>query len=449
MKNLSCTLVFLILFFTVGGCATYTDQISEAHRAVDRGDYALGIGKLNAVLGVKRSEDVPDKWKGQRPLAVLERGMLHQATGNFKLSKQDLSAGEAELEWLDLKGDSIGKIGKYIYSDSATVYKASPTERLALNAFNLLNYLSLEDLGGATVEARRFTVGREYLDSLESQKGKTHGAFGSYMAGFVFEQQGEADRALRYYEEALDDRDLAIFREPLVRLSRRGNYQGAKLKGYLEKVEVGPKSQGENDGLCEVLVVVGVGRVPYKEPRRIPIGAAIGLAGAYLTGDAEILKYSVFKVLTYPELVERRNAKKLPGLTFDGKAVSTELLTDLGDEIRREYKEIRAQIIASALTRMIARAAVTEGVRAAAKEKGDTTALLAALGTELLLVTMDKPDTRSWTMLPDRIYMSRLRVTPGKHELQVDLPGSGAPVYAVKIDVAADEFSVIGVMDPR
>ncbi len=147
---------------------------------------------MNAVLGVSSYEELPDSWSADRPLAVLERGMLQQALGRYEWSARDISAAEAELEWLDLDPDTLGKIGEYIYSDSAKIYKAQPTERLALNALNMLNYLTLGDLGGAGVEARRFTLAREYLESIDEE---THGAFGSYLAGFVFEQLGESDRA--------------------------------------------------------------------------------------------------------------------------------------------------------------------------------------------------------------------------------------------------------------
>ena len=41
------------------------------------------------------------------------------------------------------------------------------TRRLALNAVAMLNYLAVEDIESAAVEARRFTVAREYLEGLE------------------------------------------------------------------------------------------------------------------------------------------------------------------------------------------------------------------------------------------------------------------------------------------
>ena len=450
-KALVKGILLLALGLMWGGCATYSDQISGAHAVVDHGDYEAGVCEINSVLGVRGFEELPDKWSADRPLAVLERGILLQALGHYEWSARDISAAEAELEWLDLDPDAAGKIGEYIYSDSAEVYKAQPTERLALNALNMLNHLTLGDLAGAGVEARRFTLAREYLESIDEE---THGAFGSYLAGFVFEQLGESDRALRYYEEALEAGDLQALRGPIMRLSSLGSYRGQKLREYLEKTEQTAPRQADPSAVGEqvkgdVLVVLGLGRVPYKIPERIPVGAAIGIAGVHVTGDLELLKYSATKVLTYPEMVVRRNLIQDAMVKLNGRDMPVELLTDLGAEIAREYETIKPKIIGSALTRMIARAAAAEGARAAGRKESDTTGVLAALATEILLVALDKPDTRSWTFLPDRIYVSRMSAPPGRHKMQIDLLGRYPKTELIQLDVYPDEYSVIVIMEPR
>ncbi|MHC4439347.1 MAG: COG3014 family protein [Planctomycetota bacterium] len=441
-----CALTAVMLLF--GGCATYTDILSKTHQAADSGDYKAGINELNDILGVNSYEKIPDEWTAHRPLAALERGMLLQAQEKYDWSARDLSAAETELEFLDLKLDAVGNIGKYIYNDSAEIYKAQPTERLALNALNMLNYLSMDNLEGAGVEARRFTLAREYLESLDedSEQG-SHGAFGSYLAGFVFEKLGEPDRALRYYEEALDAGNLQAFREPVLRLSARGNYVGRKLKDYLAGLKASDLSGTEPEG--EVLVILGLGRVPYKIPKRIPIGAAIGYAGVWVTGDIEVLGYTAFKVVIYPELVKPNNMLSKATVSLDGRDVPVELLTDLDAEITREYETIKPKIIGAALTRMIARAAAAEGARALARKKGGATAMLAALATEATLVGLDKPDTRSWTFLPARLYVCRARVKPGRHEISVNLFGRSRETRTVEVEVPPRGFSVVAITEPR
>src|SRR5262249_33469544 len=109
---------------------------------------------------------------------------------------------------------------------------------LALNAMNMCNYLALGDLAGAKIEAKRFTVMRKYLSDYDPEHG--HAAFGSYLAGFIYEQLGDANEALRYYEEALQDQELASLRGPIEALAKKGSYGGERIEDYLPPELQGP-----------------------------------------------------------------------------------------------------------------------------------------------------------------------------------------------------------------
>ncbi len=444
-----CALIVLVLW--CGGCATYTDKAAGVYQAADAGDYNTGLHRLNKMLGVENSDQLPDRWTGSRSLTVLERAVLLQATGQYQSSARDLSAAEAQLEVLDLTSDPAGTIGKYVYSDSAQTYRTPPTERLALSGLNMLNYLALNDLDGAGVEARRFTVSRNYLESLDKAG---PAAFGSYLAGFVFERLGEPDRALRYYEEALDAGDLQSLREPIAELSQRADYRGARLSAYLDKSPPVPLEPSEErppgiepDG--EILLVLGLGRVPYKVPQRIPVGAALGIAGANVTGDPALLTRLALKVLVYPDLAFRNDLTESASVTLDGHEVPVELLTDLGAEIVREYEAAKPKIIGAALTRMIARAVAAEATRASLRKADESTKSLAALATEAALMGLDTPDTRSWTFLPAHVYLCRVGVRPGRHELHVTLRGRTQQSRVIPVDVPSGGFSVAAVVEPR
>ncbi|UCC97462.1 MAG: hypothetical protein JSW66_16670 [Phycisphaerales bacterium] len=439
----------------VGGCATYTDTLSNAHKAAERGDYEAAIAVLNDVLDVPSHEQLPDEWTARKPLVVLERGILLQAQGQYEWSARDLGAAETELEFLDLSRDPVGSIGKYVYSDSARIYKVQPTERLSLNALNMLNYLAVSDLQGASVEARRFTIAREYLQSLaENTNQASPGAFGSYIAGFVFEKLGEPDRALRYYEQTLGAGNLRVLREPVLRLSRQGGYVGRKLRAYLRELDgtgsaANPNSpeSAELDG--EILVVLGLGRVPYKIPRRMAVGAAIGYAGLWASGDPDILTRSAFKFVTYPELTMPDDQVTGATVRLNGQDLPAELLTDLAAEITREYETIKPKIIGAALTRMIARAVAAEGSRYLARKDKKKTSRLAALATEAALTGLDKPDTRSWTFLPARMYVCRTRVRPGQHEVRIELLGKARHIRTIQVQVPPGGYGVVVVTEPR
>jgi uncharacterized protein len=486
----------------VTSCATYSDRTDLARDAVQAGNVKAGVRELNRFLKVRASEDLPRKWKKDMELVVLERASMLQALGLYELSSRDFEVADKRLELLDIARDGAGQLGKYVYSDSATKYKTSPTEKLSLNAMNMCNYLARGDLDGAKIEAKRFSVMRKYLSDYDPEH--EHGAFGSYLAGFVYERLGSPDEALRYYDEALQEREFASLKGPITRLAAKGSYRGERIMDYLgesppaEKAAPAPAttpsstpapattptpaptpseppppvqkptakelarvpSVGVWDALApgaeaagELLVITKTGRVPHKIPRRIPIGLAIGMAGAFITGNTALLEYGAFKVVVYPELVPNNTVFDSAEMSIDGVAMDVEMATDLTGEIVREYDDIRPKIIGAAITRMIVRAAAAEAGRAAgsqAEGNGALIGFLAAAAIEGTLVALDRPDTRSWTTLPARIFFGRTLVPAGKHKLEVTVRGPGGwQRRKLEVSVPAGGFVVVDVTTLR
>ena len=459
-------------------CATYSEKTQLARDAAQSGDLAGSEKVLNRFLGTKDSADLPSEWKKETIVALLERAMVLHAKGEWARSARDLGAADKQLVLLDIARDP-GEVGKWIFSDSAGKYHAPPSEKLALNAFNMLNYLLQGDLSGARVEAKRFTITREYLGQLDGGQA-AHGAFGSYIAGFVFERLGETDTALRYYDEALQEQAFPSLQAPIARLAGRSGYRSPRIDALLGAAVSDARARAPTAVLAapdaaatpppasdptaspaaappppgELLVVMNVGRVPYKAPERMPIGLAIGLGATWITGNTAVLEHSALKFIIYPELVPSRALFNTGTLQVDGRPWPLELATNLDAEIVREYDVLKPKIIGAAITRLIVRAAVAEGARAAGKQAKDgagaVVGLLAALAAEGALVAADKPDTRSWTLLPAFVFVARVPVAPGKHSVAVTATGSGGREHhEFSVDVKAGDFAVLDVTTLR
>ncbi|MFO0691553.1 MAG: hypothetical protein U0900_22845 [Myxococcota bacterium] len=448
------------------GCATYTDRMQAATTAVEAGAYADGLSALNKALRVDSEQELPEHWRSNDPLTVLERGIVLQSLGRYAESSHDLQAAEQEIELLDLRVGAVGALGKYLYSDSAGKYKAPPSERLALNAINLLNYLARGDLDGAAVEARRFQTQREYLSN-NGLDAPGPASLGAYLAGVVFEKLGEGDRALRYYEEALAGAGpLESLREPVSRLAQRHPYRGPRLEALLAEgaptagagaagaSATGSATGGRADapGMGEILVVTSVGRVPHKVPERLPIGAAIGVAGTILTDDLSVLQHSIFKVLVIPALKPVGSGLSSIAVAVDGEAAPLELVTNLGAAVAQEYEANKPKIIAAGVSRLVARAAVAEGARVAGEQAGGSGNLIGALlglATEAALVAADRPDTRSWTMLPGRVLATRMPVPSGAHTVEIAFGDASALPRRFEVNVAPGGLATVVVTEPR
>lgn len=459
--------LLLVLALGSAACATYSDKTDAMRDHVHAGQYDAGLKELNRFIKVKDPHSLPEKWGSETSLAVLERGTLLHAVQDWDASAFNFQAAEQQLELLDLAKDTAGEIGKYMFSDSATKYKTTPTEKLSLNAINLINYLAQGDLEGATVEAKRFTVMRNYL--LDYDPDNAHGAFGSYLAGFVAERQGNWDEALRYYDEALERRDLPGLAPAIQRCAVKGSYRTERLERYLggapspaptSDAASGEQSQGTSAplptpvaapaGAAEVFVIIKTGRVPFKVPRRIPIGAAIGLAGAYVTGDTTLLEHSAMKVVVFPDLEPAGNLFQDAAWSIDGQPIQLDLVSDLGAEITHEFEQIKPKIIGSAITRMIVRAAAAEGARAAGNQANGAVGLISALALEATLVAVDKPDTRSWTLLPDRVFIGRAMIPAGEHGVDIVVFGNGGEERrSMQVNVAEGGYVVLDVTTLR
>ena len=409
---------------------------------VARGDFDGGLKELNGLLNVKLSDQFPTEWGPDDALLLLERGSVLMAQREHKKSAVNLKAADDNLELLDISNDTVGSIGKYIYSDSSTKYRATPTEKLALNEINMMNYLALGDVQGAQVEARRFTVMRTYLS--EMKKGHVFGVAGSYLAGFIFEQLGDYNRALRYYDEALAASALTTLKEPLARLSKKANYRGKNLEEFLGKLPADLKGDLSSEkGTGEILVIGNVGRVPFKVPHRAPIGAVIGLYGAFITGDPDVLTHSIFKTVVYPELVQPEDRFIGGAVEIDGAVIHSELISDLSADIKQEFDALKPKIIGAAISRLIARAVAAEVTRKQAGHKSKALGDIVALTVEGALVAADRPDTRSWSLLPAYIYVARQRVTAGPHVVELGLKGHEHLVRKVNVNVPEGGFTVV------
>ena len=435
--------LILVLVLAGPGCKTHSEFLDEARMEVAAGSYDTAVQHLDDLLGVDGDDELPAKWKSETALIVLERGAVLHAMGDYELSARDLSAAETELEYFDLSRDTVGHIGSYVYSDSAEVYRALPIEQIGINALNVLNYLALGNLEGARVEARRFTVVMEYLATSEGEH--PYGPLASYLAGFTFEQLGETEEAMRYYDEALQIRSYESLRGPVATLAGKTPYRGKAIEAFLE--EGGEPDAAEGWG--DLIVLAGLGRVPHKVPKRIPVGAAVGIAAAFITLDPGVLEHSATKVIVYPELSPSGAPSRTLALSVDGQGVPLELGGDVGAQVRAEYERLKPKILAAALTRMVARAAASEGVRAVVRNNTGGSGLIAALGAESLMVAADKPDTRSWSFVPDKLFVARLKLPPGMHKVTLTSSGGIQDTVTREVEIPLNGFAAVSIFDLR
>jgi tetratricopeptide (TPR) repeat protein len=402
---------------TLAGCGGHELRTIQARSALDAGQPRHAIDHINSQLGVSTDKDLPSDLEGDNALLVLDRGTIQQSLAQFKLSERDFQAADKAIDMLDLARNAGDSIGEYIFSGSSSRYVAPPYEKLLINTLNMINYLETGDLSGAKVEARRLSVMQRYIRDELNEPNNAILGLGGFLAGFVYEQSGDADEALRYYDEALSFAGYGALNAAVQSLAQRANYKSPRIAEALAEADAAPPpSDEEGDVIC----IVGYGRVPHKIPQRVPIGLALTwVARSMRRSDIEAANRLAAKGLVtwinYPTLAPEQGSYEVPTCTIDGKAIPMTEAVNVSAAVTAQWRKIEGQIILSAITRLVTRLAVGAGIEQAGKKS--PLAFLASLGAQVTLTALDTPDTRSWETLPARVAVGRVRVGAGRHTI--------------------------------
>jgi uncharacterized protein len=427
--------VALVALLFASGCATYSDNVREAHNAVGASQPEQAVMLLNEQLQAQGSHELPAEYDDDVPLLLMERGTLLQAMGEYELAARDMMAADDQLEFLDLTNAESMEIAKYMYSESAEKYRAPAYERLLLNSMNMLNFLALGDVQSAKVEARRFQLLEQFF--LDADEPAILGGIlglGNYLAGATFESAREYETAARYYSHAwyygMRNPD---FRARLTTLLNLTGYKPRELQaddkdalsGLLEEAKLKePMSFDEyrqrfRNG--DTLIVVQTGLVPWREAKRIPIGTAVTYTeGSRHSMDDEkqeqmqvMIASGALDSVNFPMLTSRNTP---PERTVNVKVGEDRLEAgidiDLASQVERAYAQIMPSMMVAAITRLITRQIAGEAGKKAAEAAGGGggLGLLTKLAVQGTMNLADKPDTRSWMMLPARVRVIRAQL---------------------------------------
>lgn len=438
-------------FLASSGCKTFSDYTRATRIALDEGDLEGARRASNRALEVKSADALPGTLGKDNALLLLDRAMVLLAEQDHELSSRDFQLADKTIELLDFSRSTGDEIVRYMFSDSAGPYKARPYEKLMINTLNMLNYLAPGNLEGARVEARRFSVMREYLlgaEKVDHEAMKRAGVPGSYLAGYAFEKSGEPDAALRYYDEVLQAIDTPTLADPIRNLKRRGGYRTPRL----ESVAGGENDPtAPNDQSSEVLVVVSYGRIPPLVAKRVPIGFALTIAAAFLSAGAvtqanRLAAQGLVTWVNYPELAASRAEYPVPIVSIDGATQPAQVIANVDAVVRHAWDRSKGRVMAAAVTRLLTRAAVGAGAGVAVGKASGKSGLgvLASMVTQASMAAADKPDTRSWATLPARIALVRAKLPPGTHVVEVNVLGRQQRFEA---EIGPSEWVVIDVTE--
>ncbi|VAW97232.1 hypothetical protein MNBD_GAMMA20-327 [hydrothermal vent metagenome] len=394
----------------LSGCASYSQRF-------DAIEAQLAAGNLPGALQALEK----DRGNGQRDevLYLLNRAILLRMQGDYRQSNQALEQAKQLIDELDAVS-LREQAASLTVNDTLKSYIGSDVERALLYVYAALNYLQLDMPDKARVEILQLDV---LLNLQADGQGSayTEDAFARYLSGLVFEQLGEWSDAMIAYRKSYQNYQkyrkylgvkpphslgLALLRmaEHLGLKEERRQYRKAFA---IEQWTPLPAFQAKG----EVVLIVGTGLASRKREESMSI----------LAPEAGVMVR-----IALPRYEMKIQPVSEVRLLMGSETMDAELVEDIDAIAVKTLQEQMPAITARTLARAVVK-------YRAAKEVGDRDR---DQGLSLLLnvagMLSERADTRSWSTLPQRIYLARQSLVLGRHDISVQLLGQGGHVLAQK-----------------
>lgn len=433
MKNfLNLLSIFLICLF-FAGCATYGSKMEQTRLLFSQRKYDEALEKLDKTRS-----------GSSKLLYMLEKGMILHYAGRYEESNNIFE--EAEILAEDLYTKSVSReAGAFLTSDNILPYEGEKFERALIHYYRAFNYIKLKLPDDALVECRKVSfLLQRYLDESEGEStAYSDDAFMHYLAGILFEWQGERNDAFISYRKAAEayERYEQEYGIPQPSSLKSDLLRTASALGFAEEYEQYLRKYGDSHDQPEIdresgelILIHENGFAPNKEAIEIvlpilkvdKLGAGKGMDVWGYSGrlrarsnrhydDIDIEYMLRVSIPTYESTRPRIayvdvSAPGNPG--FTPVPISSEIVEDVEAIATSNFAEEEPKILLKTIARGVTKYLAFRTVK---KKTGEVGGLLA----NVFNIATENADTRSWLTLPNSFGMARMSLPPGKYDLQL------------------------------
>lgn len=442
--------LILCSVLAVAGCAGHASTMRDVRAALLHND--LGEARARLAEAGRGTDDL---------LYALEDGLLLYYAGEPALSISRFEFAEGEVEERYTKSITRAALS-LIASDLVLQFDPNGLDNFLVNYYKALAYLDLGDNNAAWVEWRRLESKLQFSRS-RGDEAYLDPPFFSYLAGLGLEadDRNAAYIDYRLAEEAYRAAGMSPPRElvnDLVQLAAELGFSDhldlyRARYGSLASVTSGHgagNGHGSEEGaLAEVVVLVEDGLVaPVDEVRAyIPItrerakhvddggqmthlDLAEALALEYRAGQyrgvgrrwANRVEIEYVLPIALPVFGAARPALRTLAASAGSERATAKPVLDVSALQKAAFEDRLLGIYAKTIARALVKYAAAEKLEDEAKEDddeegGEVVGVLANIVNALT----ERADTRAWLSLPHRIWMARLRLPPGTHEVKIHI----------------------------
>jgi hypothetical protein len=395
-------------------CAGSREFYREVDQSITQGDYRTAIENVRSNQGAYGDKSTV--------LYNLDLGLLYHYAGESDSSTIHLFAAEKEIEELYTKSISLAA-ASVLLNDNVLPYEGEDFEKVLINVFLALNYAEKNQPDEALVEARKVDIKlREYAKLFEGKNKYQEDAFIRYLAGVLYEADGEVNDAFISYRKAY------------VTYQTYEKEYGTKTPSFLLDDLVRTATMlAFND---EVEKYVGLGGTPYKRSRK-PLGTILVVAYAGKGPIKEQVRPTVsipdnegtihtFQI-ALPKFVPRfKGTRKYDVVvspvrdSTQASRATTQVAEDVTAIAARTLEDRLALIYLKSGGRALLKFLAAEKAKKDLK-KNDSELLnvLGSIAVDAAVGATEQADVRTWHTLPAEFQLARLNVDPGDYAVRV------------------------------
>jgi hypothetical protein len=425
-------------------CAGAGEFYREVDQSISQGDYRSAIETVRgnqAAYGDKSSV-----------LYNLDLGVLYHYAGESDSSNSCLFAAEKEIEDLYTKSISLAA-ASVLLNDNVLPYEGEDFEKVLVNVFLALNYAEKNQPDEALVEARKVDLKlREYAKQYDGKNKYQEDAFIRYIAGVLYESDGEVNDAFisyrkayetyQTYEKEYGTKTPSFLLDDLVRTATMLAFDDEVGK-YLKLGGTPYKRSRKPPGT--ILVVAYTGKGPVKEQVR-PTVSIPDNEGTIHTFQIALPKFVPrFKgTRKYDVVVSSAggSAKTSRTATQVAENVTAIAARTLEDRLGLIYLKSGGR----ALLKFLAAEKAKKDLK---KNDSELLNILGSIAVDAVVGATEQADVRTWRTLPAEFQLARLNVDPGDYSVRVVSSEGRELITDRRIQVKSGEAVYVIVDDVR
>jgi hypothetical protein len=421
----------------------------------------------------------------------LQRGVVLHHARRWTESNAAFQWAEEEAERRYTRS-ATRTAGMVLVNDGLAAYTPPPAEMAMIPYYRMLNYMALGGGDGTLVEARKANA---YLERVRrgSSEPCVGEAFVQYLTGLVYDGAGERRDALVSYRQAERGYDACSLDAAAPPASLGVDlYRAARAAGVREVADAaaaryrvaGPALEGRGD--AELVVLVEEGWVAHRAAADIHVPIPPEEVEGLQSGDASRVTEATARVAAH--LLSNLAEKGRWGSTLDERFLLADALdgahilkmawavprleacapssvrllldgdtlgvagsaADLSSAVARRWDAQRPAMVARMVTRGVAKYLAAREAERKGNKESEALGWIAARAVNLAGNALERADTRSWSLLPDRISVARLTLPPGEHDVSIQvLSADGGVLETVKLGKVSLESGATRIVHRR